>query len=68
LKNVPERKEWPKIRSEKIGVSYTNAKKKGPQRHSGLRPSKKEHPERRSGAYRHKNTPVLYIFITNITS
>jgi hypothetical protein len=28
LKEVPERKEWPKILSEKSGVSYTNQGKK----------------------------------------
>jgi hypothetical protein len=32
-------------------------KKKVPERHSGLRPSEKELQERRSGAFRHKNTP-----------
>jgi hypothetical protein len=32
-------------------------KKKVTERRSGLRPSEKELPERRSGAFRHKNTP-----------
>jgi hypothetical protein len=31
--------------------------KKSPERRSGLHPSEKELPERRSGAFRHKNTP-----------
>jgi hypothetical protein len=34
-------------------------KKKVPERCSGLRPSEKELPERRSGAFRHKNTPAI---------
>jgi hypothetical protein len=37
-------------------------KKKVPERRSSLRPSEKELPERRSGAFRHKNTPVHYSF------
>jgi hypothetical protein len=28
-----------------------------PERRTGLRPSEKEHPERSSSAFRHKNTP-----------
>jgi hypothetical protein len=32
--------------------------KKVPERRSGLRPSEIELPERRSGAFRHKNTPI----------
>jgi hypothetical protein len=32
-------------------------KKEVPERRSGLRPSEKELPEWRSGAFRHKNTP-----------
>jgi hypothetical protein len=32
-------------------------KKKVPEGRSGLRPSEKELPERRSDAFRHKNTP-----------
>jgi hypothetical protein len=32
-------------------------KEKVPERRSGLRPSEKELPERRSGEFRHKNTP-----------
>jgi hypothetical protein len=32
-------------------------KKNVPELRSGLRPSEKELPERRSGAFRHKNTP-----------
>jgi hypothetical protein len=32
-------------------------KKKVPERRSVLRPSEKELPERRSGAFRHKNAP-----------
>jgi hypothetical protein len=47
LKEVPERKEWPKIRSERSGVSYTNQGKKNPGRRSFLCISEKELPERR---------------------
>jgi hypothetical protein len=36
-------------------------KKKVPERRSSLRPSEKELPERRSGAFRHKNTPVYFL-------
>jgi hypothetical protein len=36
-------------------------KKKVPERRSGLRPSEKELLERRSGVFRHKNTPVSAI-------
>jgi hypothetical protein len=32
-------------------------KKKVPESRSGLSPSEKELPERRSGAFRHKNVP-----------
>jgi hypothetical protein len=28
LKKVPDRKEWPKIQSERGGVNYTNARRK----------------------------------------
>jgi hypothetical protein len=28
LKSVPERKEWPRLRPERGGVSYTNARTK----------------------------------------
>jgi hypothetical protein len=37
-------------------------KKEVPELRSGLRPSEKELPERRSGAFRHKNTPGLTFF------
>jgi hypothetical protein len=37
--NVPERKEWPKIRPEVGGVSHTNARKKGSQMPFQLCPS-----------------------------
>jgi hypothetical protein len=43
LRKVPERKEWPKIRSERGGVNTPMPEN--------------EVPERRSGAFRHKNTP-----------
>jgi hypothetical protein len=40
-------------------------KNKVPERRSGLRPSEKALPERRSGAFRHKNTPVHTHAYTN---
>jgi hypothetical protein len=42
-------------------------KKKVPKRRSGLRPSEKELPERRSGAFRHKNTPDYYYYFHTIS-
>jgi hypothetical protein len=57
-KKFPERKERTKIRSEKGGVSYINArKKKVMEGRTGLYPFEKELPERFSEAIRHKNTP-----------
>jgi hypothetical protein len=43
-------------------------RKELPERRSGLRPSEKELSERRSGAFRHKNTPAkdLDIEVLNI--
>jgi len=43
------------------GDRYTDArkKKKFPGRHSGLRPSEKQLHERRSDAFRHKNTLLI---------
>jgi hypothetical protein len=41
-------------------------KKKVPERRSGLRPSEKELPERRFGAFRHKNTPGITIILEYI--
>jgi hypothetical protein len=41
------------------GISYIDARKKVPERRCGLRPSEKERPERRTGAFRHKNTPCF---------
>jgi hypothetical protein len=62
-KEVPERKQWPKIPSEGGDVTCINARKnKVPERRSGLRPSKKELPKRRSGAFLHRNTPgYMYV-------
>jgi hypothetical protein len=57
---VPESKEWLKIRSEGVGISYTNARIKVPEHRSGLPPSEKELPERRSGAFRYRKYPYLY--------
>jgi hypothetical protein len=38
------------------------------ERRSGLRPSKKELPKRRSGAFRHKNIPGFKTFRKNHTN
>jgi hypothetical protein len=62
VEKVSERKEWPKIRSERSSASYTNAWKKVLGRRSGLRPSIKELLERRFGAFRHKKCPCLYVY------
>jgi hypothetical protein len=37
----------------------TPEKKKVPELRFGFRPSEKELPDRRSGAFRHKNTPAF---------
>jgi hypothetical protein len=57
LKMVLDCKEWPKVRSEMGGISYTSARNKVYECCSGLCPSEKELPERCSGKFRHKNTP-----------
>jgi hypothetical protein len=47
-----------------VGKGISMPLKKVPDRRSDLRPSEKEVPERRPGAFRHKNTPVtttLYV-------
>jgi hypothetical protein len=46
-------------------------RKKNPERRSGLCPFEKELPERRPGAFRHKNTDIVFVkrwFITVLTA
>jgi hypothetical protein len=46
------------IRSERVGVSYTNARKKRvPERRHSLHPAEKE---QRSGTFHHKSTSGLH--------
>jgi hypothetical protein len=67
LKTFPESKEYPKIRSERGGVSYINArKKKVSGRRSGLRLSEKELPGRHSDEFCHKNTPSYNVVNTRV--
>jgi hypothetical protein len=53
----------PKFDQRGGGVSYIDAREKVPGRHSGFRPSEKELPESRSGAFRQntRNTPEYII-------
>jgi hypothetical protein len=48
----------PKFGQRWGSFSYVDARKKVPECRSGLRHSEKELPERRTGAFRHKNTPA----------
>jgi hypothetical protein len=55
LKEVPECKDWSKIRSERGVLVIPMQEKNVPKRRYGLRPSEKELAELRSSAFRHKN-------------
>jgi hypothetical protein len=48
------------ISVEEWGVSYTDARKKVLEHHSGLCPSEKELVEQHSGGFHHKNTPKYH--------
>jgi hypothetical protein len=58
-------------------VLIANARGKVPEHRSGLRPSEKEFPGRRSDAFRHKNTPadnvrrlmhIIFLHMTQFSS